>query len=108
MAKDLLKGIVDKDSGDLLNRKGEHVKVNRDGKLADPNAAPASDRSQTIKLVVAIGVLAIAGAIIVWQFTSTTAPGPVGGVDVAGPDPTKVTGKNERIEAPNRRTAMPQ
>ena len=108
MPKDLLKGIVDKDSGDLLNRKGEHVKVNRDGKLADPNAKPEADQSQRVKLVVALVLFAIAGAVAFWQFSGSQAPGPVGGVDVAGPDPTKVSGKNEVMEAPNRRMAMPQ
>lgn len=108
MAKDLLKGIVDKESGDLLNRKGEHVKVNKDGKLADPNAVQKADRSQGVKLAVAIVLLAIAGVVAIWQFSGNTRPGPVGGADVAGPDPTQVTGKNERIEAPNRRAALPQ
>ncbi len=108
MPKDLLKGIVDKESGDLLNRKGEHVKVNRDGKLADPNAQPEADQGQRVKLILAVALLAIAGAVAFWQFSGSQVPGPVGGNDVAGPDPTKVSGKNEVIEAPNRRMAMPQ
>jgi hypothetical protein len=105
MAKDLLEGIVDKSSGDLLNRKGEHVKVLKEGKLVDPKHATASaataDPNRAIKLTVALLLIGLAVGLLWWRVGSMQGPGPVDfdpTKDVAGPDPTKPGGSNERVE----------
>jgi hypothetical protein len=105
MGKDLLEGIVDKSSGDLLNKKGEHVKVLKDGKLVDPKKAAerasSVDPNRAIKLTVAVLLMAVAIGLLWWRLGSMQGPGPVDYdpmKDVAGPDPTKAAGPNERVE----------
>ncbi|MCU0688896.1 MAG: hypothetical protein MUE97_04040 [Phycisphaerales bacterium] len=105
MAKDLLEGIVDKSSGDLLNKKGEHVKVLKDGKLVDPKkatgGAASADPNRPVKLAVALLLIGLAVGLLWWRLGSMQGPGPVDfdpTKDVAGPDPTKPSGRNERVE----------
>ncbi|MCP9874825.1 hypothetical protein [Synechococcus sp. Cruz CV-v-12] len=109
MAKNLLEGIVDKETGNLLNRKGEHVKHGSE----QASKVGGSDERRGLKLTVAIVLLLCAAGALVWSLSS----GSGGGIralepekDVAGPDPTKVTRKNEKVEVlpPNRRSAAPQ
>ena len=121
MQKDLLEGIVDKQTGDLLDRKGQHVKKHPgSGKSAggdgghDAAGGDHGGRKKKLGLVLILVVCA-AGA-MVWSLTSMLSS--TGGIraydpneDVAGPDPLRTTKKNERVEtikSPNMWKAPPQ
>ncbi|MFN9930266.1 MAG: hypothetical protein ACK54T_06290 [bacterium] len=104
MPKDLLRGIVDRETGDLLDRKGKHVKKHgAEGEKGTPSKGSGADDAKGVQLALALLLLACSAGALVWSFMSMSSSG--GGIraydpkdDVAGPDPTQTTKQNERVE----------
>jgi hypothetical protein len=71
MSKDLLSGIVDRETGDLLDRKGQHVKKRgaEDEKSARNKGGGTSD-TNGVKLALALLLVACAVGALIWSFTS--------------------------------------
>lgn len=101
MPKDLLKGIVDRETGDLLDRKGKHVKKHgAEGEKGTPSKGSGADDAKGVKLALALLLVACSAGALVWSFMSMSSSG--GGIraydpkdDVAGPDPKQTSKQDE-------------
>jgi hypothetical protein len=110
MAKDLLEGIVDKETGDLLNRKGEHVKradagskKSTGGKGGGVGKGDGQGRDRKVRLTLALLLVACATGALTWSLISISSPSADYRVydpkdDVAGPDPAQTVKKIEGVE----------
>lgn len=106
MPKDLLRGIVDRKTGDLLDRKGKHVKKHgAEGEKGTPSKGSGADDAKGVKLALALLLVACSAGALVWSFMSMSSSG--GGIraydpkdDVAGPDPKQTSKQDEPSEMP--------
>ncbi len=109
MPKDLLQGIMDKETGDLLDRKGRHVKkgsaggkgAGHKGWGGDAGKGGGQERERRVKLAIVVALLLCSAGALTWSVLSVVSPLPdtrtyVPGDDAASTDPMKTPRKDDR------------